>query len=88
MKPSLLPTRSPFYNAVSPCNALFGRQPAMLPDLPVLGHEQQTEASDHSREHTIRRAFIEAITQATALAKTNRALRTNTISTGQHHPDE
>eukprot|EP00959_Pyramimonas_sp_CCMP1952_P043375 907209-Pyramimonas_sp.AAC.1 len=23
-----------FYNEVSPCNALLGRQPAMLPDLP------------------------------------------------------
>eukprot|EP00959_Pyramimonas_sp_CCMP1952_P276708 5784120-Pyramimonas_sp.AAC.1 len=23
-----------FYSEVSPCNALFGRQPAMLPDLP------------------------------------------------------
>eukprot|EP00959_Pyramimonas_sp_CCMP1952_P467527 9491781-Pyramimonas_sp.AAC.1 len=44
-----------FYNELSPCDALFGRQPAMLPDLPVLGHEQQTETSDHSREQTIRR---------------------------------
>eukprot|EP00959_Pyramimonas_sp_CCMP1952_P319394 6683406-Pyramimonas_sp.AAC.1 len=41
--------------------------PAMLPDLPVLDHEQQTEASDFSREQTIRRASIEAITQATAV---------------------
>eukprot|EP00959_Pyramimonas_sp_CCMP1952_P312792 6547478-Pyramimonas_sp.AAC.1 len=34
-----------FYNEVSPCNALVGRQPAMLPDLPVLDHEQPTETS-------------------------------------------
>eukprot|EP00959_Pyramimonas_sp_CCMP1952_P271740 5681622-Pyramimonas_sp.AAC.1 len=38
-----------FCEEVSPCNALFGRQPAMLPDLPVLDHEQPTETSDHSR---------------------------------------
>eukprot|EP00959_Pyramimonas_sp_CCMP1952_P115679 2418520-Pyramimonas_sp.AAC.1 len=44
-----------FYNEVSPCNALFGRQPAMLPDLPVLDHEQSTETSYHSREQTMRR---------------------------------
>eukprot|EP00959_Pyramimonas_sp_CCMP1952_P191659 4007698-Pyramimonas_sp.AAC.1 len=31
-------------------NASFGRQSAMLPDLPVLDHEQPTETSDHSRE--------------------------------------
>eukprot|EP00959_Pyramimonas_sp_CCMP1952_P440737 9227497-Pyramimonas_sp.AAC.1 len=44
-----------FYNEVSPNYALFRRQPAMLPDLLVLDHEQQTETSDHSREQTIRR---------------------------------
>eukprot|EP00959_Pyramimonas_sp_CCMP1952_P117118 2447964-Pyramimonas_sp.AAC.1 len=37
-----------FYNEVYPCSALFGRQPAMPPDLPVLDHEQPTETSDHS----------------------------------------
>eukprot|EP00959_Pyramimonas_sp_CCMP1952_P367983 7708455-Pyramimonas_sp.AAC.1 len=37
-----------FYNEVTPYNALFGRQPAVLPDLPVLDHEQPTETSDHS----------------------------------------
>eukprot|EP00959_Pyramimonas_sp_CCMP1952_P127646 2669886-Pyramimonas_sp.AAC.1 len=74
-----------FYDEVSPCNSLFGRQPAMLPDLPILGHEQPTETSDRSREQMIRRVCIEAITQATAVAKTNRALRTKTIVTGQHY---
>eukprot|EP00959_Pyramimonas_sp_CCMP1952_P280124 5856158-Pyramimonas_sp.AAC.1 len=44
-----------FYNEVSPDNTLFERQPAMLPDLPDLDHEQPTETSDHSREQTIRR---------------------------------
>eukprot|EP00959_Pyramimonas_sp_CCMP1952_P110220 2306014-Pyramimonas_sp.AAC.1 len=32
-----------FDSEVSPYSALFGRQPAMLPDLPVLDHEQQTK---------------------------------------------
>eukprot|EP00959_Pyramimonas_sp_CCMP1952_P296061 6192937-Pyramimonas_sp.AAC.1 len=50
-----------FYNEVSPYNALLGRQQAMLPDLPVLDHEQSTETSDHFREQTMRRACIEAI---------------------------
>eukprot|EP00959_Pyramimonas_sp_CCMP1952_P213833 4474319-Pyramimonas_sp.AAC.1 len=70
-----------FYNEVSPCNALFGRQPAMPADLPVLDHEQPTETSDHSREQMIRKICIEAIAQATAVAKTNRALRTKTTVT-------
>eukprot|EP00959_Pyramimonas_sp_CCMP1952_P316342 6621365-Pyramimonas_sp.AAC.1 len=77
-----------FYNEVSPYNALFGRQPAMLPDLPVLDHDQPTETSDHSREQTIRRVCIEAITQATAVANTNRAFRTKTTITGQHYYGE
>eukprot|EP00959_Pyramimonas_sp_CCMP1952_P116943 2444386-Pyramimonas_sp.AAC.1 len=44
-----------FYDEVSPYNALFGRRPATLPDLPVLDHEQPTETSDHSREQTMRK---------------------------------
>ena len=73
-----------FFNEVSLYNAMFGRQPAMLPDFPVLDHEQETETSDHNREHIIRRISLEAITQATAVAKANRALRTKTTITGQH----
>eukprot|EP00959_Pyramimonas_sp_CCMP1952_P233496 4880166-Pyramimonas_sp.AAC.1 len=60
----------------------------MLPDLPVLDHEQPTETSDHYPEQTIRRVCIDAITQATAVAKTNRALRTKATITGQHYYDE
>eukprot|EP00959_Pyramimonas_sp_CCMP1952_P283448 5925626-Pyramimonas_sp.AAC.1 len=75
------------FTRVSPCNALFGRQPAMLPDLPLLDHELQTETSDHFGELIICRVSIEAITQAAAIAKTNRALRTKTTMTGQHYYD-
>eukprot|EP00959_Pyramimonas_sp_CCMP1952_P366991 7686595-Pyramimonas_sp.AAC.1 len=60
----------------------------MLPDLPVLDHEQPTETSYRSRGRRMRRACMEAITQATAVAKTNRALRTKTTITGQHYYDE
>eukprot|EP00959_Pyramimonas_sp_CCMP1952_P307619 6438833-Pyramimonas_sp.AAC.1 len=60
----------------------------MLPDLPVLDHEQLTKTSDHSREQVIRKVCVEAITQATVVAKTNRALRTKTAVTGQHYYDE
>eukprot|EP00959_Pyramimonas_sp_CCMP1952_P330092 6911502-Pyramimonas_sp.AAC.1 len=60
----------------------------MLPDLLILDHEQPTETSDHSREQMIRKVRIEAIIQATAVANTNRALRTKTTVTGQHHYDE
>eukprot|EP00959_Pyramimonas_sp_CCMP1952_P116063 2426273-Pyramimonas_sp.AAC.1 len=60
----------------------------MLPDLPVLDHEQQTEPSDHSREQTICRVSIEANTQAAAVAKANRALRAKTTITGQLYNDE
>eukprot|EP00959_Pyramimonas_sp_CCMP1952_P089902 1881649-Pyramimonas_sp.AAC.1 len=77
-----------FYNEVSPYKALFGRQPAMLRDLPVLDHGEPTETSDHSREQTIRKVCIQAITQATAVAKTKRALRIKTTVTGQHYYDE
>eukprot|EP00959_Pyramimonas_sp_CCMP1952_P195423 4086254-Pyramimonas_sp.AAC.1 len=56
--------------------------------LPFLDHEQQAETSDHSRAQTVRRGSIEAITEATAVAKANPALRTKTIITGQHYYDE
>eukprot|EP00959_Pyramimonas_sp_CCMP1952_P051106 1067978-Pyramimonas_sp.AAC.1 len=75
-----------FYSEVSPYNALFERQPAMLPDLPAW-------TTSSRRKHRIilvsrRYAGYVAITQATALAKNNRALRTKTTITGQHHYDE
>eukprot|EP00959_Pyramimonas_sp_CCMP1952_P208360 4358636-Pyramimonas_sp.AAC.1 len=44
-----------FYDEVSPYNALSERQPAMLPDLPVLDRDQSTEPPGHSREQAMRR---------------------------------
>eukprot|EP00959_Pyramimonas_sp_CCMP1952_P123344 2578801-Pyramimonas_sp.AAC.1 len=60
----------------------------MPSDPPVPGHEQPTDTSDHSREKATRRACIEAITQATAVDKTSRALRTKAITTGPRYYDE
>eukprot|EP00959_Pyramimonas_sp_CCMP1952_P277733 5805510-Pyramimonas_sp.AAC.1 len=60
-----------FCNGASACNALFGRQPSMLPDLSVLEREQQMGASDISREQTILGVSVEAASQATAVAKTS-----------------
>eukprot|EP00959_Pyramimonas_sp_CCMP1952_P244227 5105398-Pyramimonas_sp.AAC.1 len=50
-----------FYDEVSPYSPSFGRQPAMLSDLPVLGHGQPTETLDHVREQEIR--FITIVPQ-------------------------
>eukprot|EP00959_Pyramimonas_sp_CCMP1952_P244403 5108862-Pyramimonas_sp.AAC.1 len=76
-----------FYDGVSLFSAMFGRQPAMLPDLPILDHEQPTATSDHSRQQMIRKVCIEGIPQANAVGKTNRALRTKTTIVGQHYCD-
>eukprot|EP00959_Pyramimonas_sp_CCMP1952_P018154 384462-Pyramimonas_sp.AAC.1 len=70
MKPCLPPARSPLI-ARRPCSALFGRQPAMLPDKPILDHEQPTETSDQSREEMMREGCIEGIARAAPVAKTN-----------------
>jgi len=71
-----------FYNGVSPYNALTGRQPAFLPDLENIDFPKGSEHSDHRREQRIREAGLEAITQSTAVAKVNRALKTNTTPDG------
>ena len=57
----------------------------MLPDLPALDHEQETDATDRIREELIGRVCLEAITQASAVAKANRALRAKTSITGQRY---
>ena len=74
-----------FYNGVSHYNALLGRQPACLPDLNVLDHETTNETSDRSREQQIRQVSLDAITQATAVAKANRALKATARQAGQRH---
>ena len=60
---------------MSPHNALTGRQPAFLPDLENEDFPKEGEGGDARREQRIREVAIEAITQSTAVAKINRALK-------------
>ena len=71
-----------FYNGVSPYNALTGRQPACLPEFENIDFQKDGEQSDGQRERRIREVAIEAITQSTAVAKVNRALKTQTTVDG------
>ena len=71
-----------FYNGASPYNAHCGRQPACLPDLENIDFPKEGENSDGAREARIREAGIQAITQATAVAKINRALKAKTSIDG------
>ena len=71
-----------FYNGVSPYMAHTGRQPAVLPDLENIDFPKGGEQSGGLREQRIREAGIEAITQSTAVAKVNRALKTSTTIDG------
>ena len=68
-------------NGASPCDALAGRQPAMLPDLETLDHETVQTFGGERKAH-IRRVSIEAITQTTAVARAHRALRARTTGDG------
>ena len=70
-----------FYNGSSPYNALAGRQPAMMPDLETPGYDT-VQTSGGEREAQIRRASIEAITRATAVAKANPAPRARATADG------
>ena len=67
---------------VSPYQCIYGRTPAMLPPLPeetdVSGSELD-EVSDRAR-HKIRTTALEAMIQATSLARTSRALRSRSIA--------
>ena len=69
---------------MSPYKAYTGRQPACLPDLENLDFPKTGELSDTQRGQRIREVAIEAITQATAVAKTKRALKAKTTPDGAH----
>ena len=72
-----------FYNGVSPYNAHTGRQPACLPDFENPDYQSGGEIiGDTGREQRIRLSAMEAITQSTAVAKTNRALKAKTTIDG------
>eukprot|EP00959_Pyramimonas_sp_CCMP1952_P154821 3238983-Pyramimonas_sp.AAC.1 len=60
-----------FYSGVSPYQAHAGRQPSFLPDPDSLDFPKGPETSGHERERRVREVSLEAITQATAVAKTS-----------------
>eukprot|EP00959_Pyramimonas_sp_CCMP1952_P006519 136217-Pyramimonas_sp.AAC.1 len=66
------------YNRILPYQAHTGRQPSFFPDLDTLDFRKGPETSGHERERRVREVSPEATTQATAVAKTNRALRAKT----------
>ena len=66
------------YNGVAPYNAYTRRQPAYLPDLENPDFDPNGETNTGEREKRIRQAGISAITQSTAAAKINRALKAKT----------
>jgi hypothetical protein len=70
---------------VSPYNAYTGRQPSFLPDLENIDFSKEGENSSGLREERIRQAGITAITQSTAVAKVNRALKTKTTLDGSQY---
>ena len=67
-----------FYNGVSPYNAVFGRQPACLPDLENIDFPKEGTNSLGEREQRIRQCAINAITQATAVGKLTTSLKGKT----------
>ena len=71
-----------FYNGVTPYNCHTGRQPACLPQLANIDFPSAGTPSDGSREQRIREASLNAVTQATAEAKTKRALAAKTTIDG------
>ena len=71
-----------FYNGVSPYNALYGRQPACLPDFENPDFPKEGELTGTAREDRIRASAINAMTQSTAVAKIQRALDSKTTPDG------
>ena len=71
-----------FYNGCSPYNAVFGRQPACLPDLENIDFDKEGENSDGLREARIRQTSIAAIMQSTAESKVKTALKAKTTLDG------
>eukprot|EP00438_Fugacium_kawagutii_P025194 Skav218080 [mRNA] locus=scaffold3382:13254:23272:- [translate_table: standard] len=67
---------------VTPYQCLYGRTPALLPPLPAEDSKEFDELSDEAdraRDH-IRTAALEAMIQATSLARTARALKSRAIA--------
>ena len=71
-----------FVGGVSPYNALYGRQPRMLPDLQMPGDDDHGETLDGRRERRVREVALQNMIGATSLARVGRALGTRTTPSG------
>ena len=60
---------------------MHGRQPACLPDLEIPDFPEK-ETNTQYRQQRVRQTSIKAITQTTAVAKINRALKGKTTPDG------
>jgi len=67
---------------VTPYQCIYGRTPVMLPPLPDEGSDAYPELSDNAERvrHHVRVAALEAMIQATSLARTSRALKSKSIA--------
>jgi hypothetical protein len=69
------------HGGATPYHARFGTQPTMLPDLHAF--PQDTTAGTGRYVHRIREIALQRIIESTAVARINRALRTNTTISGE-----
>ena len=58
----------------TPYQAVYGRQPAMLPELQTPDHPQAGDSADGRREARIREIAISSMIQATSMARIARTL--------------
>ena len=65
----------------TPYNARFGRQPRMLPDITAMPNDTAPGAGRHM--HRMREVALQRMIESTAVARINRALRTNTTTAGE-----
>ena len=71
-----------FVGGVSPYNAVYGRQPRMLPDLQLPGDDDHGETLDGRRERRVREVALQNMIGATSTARVGRALKTRTTPSG------
>lgn len=66
---------------VTPYQCIYGRTPAMLPPLPDADeNKSELEPAAEQTRHKVRTIALEAMIQATSLARTSRALRSRAIA--------
>ena len=66
------------YGNATPYNAVYGRQPSMLPPIA----SEAGDSADGRKEQRIRQAALSSMTQVNAMSLTNRALNSKTYVDG------